>query len=259
MSPDSHQREEAFSVTTPPFAPARHANRARIALFGAAVVTIVLYFVPFGKYVLYPLMLFSTFVHEMGHGLTAVALGGDFLYFKMWADGSGVAAYAGHFSAFGKATTAAGGLLGPPLGAAVLFALGRRANWAKTVLYAISIICALCILLVVRNLFGIGFVALLGLACFAVAHRTQPGTAQMVAVFLAIQLCTSVFSRIDYLFMQHAHTGGGALPSDSEQIAMALIGPYWLWGGLIAVISVAILVWGITTFLKALRPITSIG
>ena len=73
-------------MTTPPFAPARHANRARIALFGAAVVTIVLYFVPFGKYVLYPLMLFSTFVHEMGHGLTA-ALGGDFLYFKMWADG----------------------------------------------------------------------------------------------------------------------------------------------------------------------------
>ncbi len=246
-------------MTTLPFAPARHANRARIALFGAAVATIVLYFVPFGKYVLYPLMLFSTFVHEMGHGLTAVALGGDFLYFKMWADGSGVAAYAGHFSAFGKATTAAGGLLGPPLGAAVLFALGRRANWAKTVLYAISIICALCILLVVRNLFGIGFVALLGLACFAVAHRTQPGTAQMVVVFLAVQLCTSVFSRIDYLFMQHAHTGGGALPSDSEQIAIALIGPYWFWGGLIAVISVAILVWGITTFLKALRPITSIG
>ena len=153
-------------MTSPPLASANQANRARIALFGAAIVTIVLYLVPFGKYALYPLMLFSTFVHEMGHGLTALALGGDFLYFKMWADGSGIAAYAGHFSAFGKAITAAGGLLGPPLGAAVLFALGRRANWAKTVLYAMSIICALCILLVVRNLFGIGFVALLGLVCF---------------------------------------------------------------------------------------------
>ena len=42
----------------------------------------------------------------------------------------------------------------------------------------------------------------------------------MVVVFLAVQLCTSVFSRIDY-GSQHAHTGGGALPSDSEQIAMA--------------------------------------
>ena len=101
-------------MNTPPLASVRHANRARVALIGAAIATVVLYFIPFGNYVLYPLMLFSTFVHEMGHGLTAMVLGGDFLYFKMWADGSGVAAYAGHFSGFGKALTAAGGPIGPP-------------------------------------------------------------------------------------------------------------------------------------------------
>ena len=33
----------------------------------------------------------ATYAHEMGHGLTAVIVGGEFEYFKMWADGSGVA------------------------------------------------------------------------------------------------------------------------------------------------------------------------
>ena len=63
---------------------------------------------------------------------------------------------------------------------------GSVCSWAtrqlaKTVLYAMSIICALCILLV-SNLFGIGFVALLGLVCFCCAP-TQPGTSQMASFF----------------------------------------------------------------------------
>ena len=140
------------------------------------------------------------------------------------------------------------------LAAAALFVVGRHASWARTTLYVLAGVCLLCVLLVVRNGFGVAFVLVLGLVLGLIAQRTQPGTSQLAVVFLAIQLCTSVFSRSDYLFTATASTGAGALPSDTQQIADALIGPHWFWGGVVAVLSVAILAWGLWTFLSSLKP-----
>ncbi|HVO43468.1 MAG TPA: M50 family metallopeptidase [Aggregatilineales bacterium] len=45
--------------------------------------------------ILYPLRLFVTFVHETGHGLTAVLTGGIFIDFQVLSDGRGLAHFAG--------------------------------------------------------------------------------------------------------------------------------------------------------------------
>ena len=65
---------------------------------------------------------------------------------------------------------------------------------------------------------------------------------------LAITLLTAVFSRGDYLFTDTAQTAQGAAPSDVGQIANNLFLPYWFWGGLIAALSVLILILGIKGF-----------
>src|ERR1043165_7404197 len=60
-------------------------------LLAAALVFVVMAFVPFGPILLYPLSLFTTWVHEMGHGLTALAVGGEFRELSIFGNGSGLA------------------------------------------------------------------------------------------------------------------------------------------------------------------------
>ena len=53
--------------------------RPRTAILVAvAVYFAISWFVPFGTTLLYPLTLFTTWVHEMGHGLTGLLMGGPF-------------------------------------------------------------------------------------------------------------------------------------------------------------------------------------
>ena len=54
-------------------------------------VTLLLYVIPYGHVIGRPLLYLSTLVHELGHGMTAILVGGDFHRLEMWSDGSGVA------------------------------------------------------------------------------------------------------------------------------------------------------------------------
>ncbi|NKC17115.1 MAG: M50 family peptidase [Gammaproteobacteria bacterium] len=229
------------------------ARRVQKALLLAAGATIALYFIPFGYYVLYPLLLLATFAHEMGHGLAAMAVGSEFEDLRMWADGSGIARHRGAPNAFERALIAAGGLLGPAVLAGLLFVIGRHAGLARAALYIFGAGCLLAVALVVGNVFVLVFVGLVAAVCFFVAYKAAPFTNQVVVVFLAMQLSLSAFSHSDYLFMEFAHTAGGRLLSDTAQIADALGGAYWFWGAVVGLGSSAILIAGLWIFLQALR------
>src|SRR5262245_39083060 len=117
-------------------------SRASAALIWAALLTLVLYFVPYVQLLAWPLLLLSTLIHELGHGLGALALGGHFDKLLLYADGSGVAYSYGSYGAAGHALVAAAGLIGPPLAAAGLFAAGRRDRAARVALGLFAALCA---------------------------------------------------------------------------------------------------------------------
>lgn len=222
---------------------------ARAALVGSAVLTAALYAVPFGGLAIYPLLLLSTLAHELGHGLTAVALGGQFREFYLWPDGSGMAVHAGPSGHVLEAMVSAGGLVGPALVAALFFALARRERVARAALGLVGVGGLAAVLLVVNNPFGRWYVGLASLTLVALAG-VSPSIARSALVFLAVQLALSVFSRGDYLFTDTAVTSGGTMPSDVAQIAAALGGPYWLWGAVCGLFSVLVLVFGLWLFLR---------
>ena len=223
-------------------------RRAKSALIGSIVVTLVLYLVPGGQFVGYPLVLFSTLVHELGHGLAAIVCGGRFESLQVFANASGVARHTGDLSPLADAIVAAGGLVGPAVVAGLAFALGRNARAARIALGVGAGILLLAGALFVRNTFGLVFTGLLaaGLAWFALRQPRE--VSQLVLVFLAVQLALSVFSSADYLFTDVAHTGAGVLPSDTAQIATALGGPYWAWGLACGAFSVLVLAAGLWWF-----------
>ena len=63
--------------------------------FGAFALVYIVWQFTNQDAILYPLRLLVTFVHETGHGLTAVITGGRFVRFVVYPDGSGVATTAG--------------------------------------------------------------------------------------------------------------------------------------------------------------------
>lgn len=210
----------------------------------ASLLTMVLYLVPFLRPLAYPFMLLSTLVHEMGHGLMAIVLGGHFDSFKLWSDGSGVASISGNFGRVSTALVAFAGLLGPALVAAIFFWGVTSREKSRFLLLSFGIALLLSIMLVIRNVFGIFFVGCTVALCFYCAIGDGKKYCQAVLAFFASQLALSVFSRSDYLFTDQAITNAGVMPSDVAVISQSLIFPYWMWGALIGVISIIVLVFG---------------
>ncbi len=229
-------------------------RRARRVLFISIALTAALYLIPFGFWVAYPLTLFSTLVHELGHGLTALATGGRFEHLNIYANASGVAHSASGAGDVGRALVSAGGLVGPALLAAVGFLVCGRERGATGFLLALALGLATALALFVRNPFGIFYTVAVVLTLGWIVVRGSAHTRQIAAVFLSVQLALSVFSRGDYLFTDTAHTTAGIMPSDVAHMASALGGPYWLWGLVCGAFSVLVLWGGASLFLRRITP-----
>ncbi|MBW8877725.1 MAG: M50 family metallopeptidase [Acidobacteria bacterium] len=224
------------------------AQPTRKLLLISAAVTLALYMVPYGRLLARPLLLLSTLAHEMGHGLTALLLGGRFQRLEMWASGAGVSDL--DLAGFGRVReglTLAGGLVGPAVAAALCFTLGKTGRGARGCLVGLGILLLAAELLVVRNLFGFLFAGLLAAVCLFAGTRCSPERAQWMVVFLGVQLALSVFSRADYLFTRSAGNPSGVYPSDVMQMQRALFLPYWFWGFVCGAFAVLVLVYGVRT------------
>lgn len=224
------------------------------ALIAAIVLTILLYVIPYGHVVGYPLVLVSTIAHEMGHGIAGLLAGGRFDSLVVFSDASGAAHVAGYSGRFARAFVSAGGLCGPACAAALGFFAARSPRLARIAVIALGAFLAVGLLWVVRNLFGFLCVGALAAALLGVGLRARAETAQVVLVFLAVQLALSVFSRGDYLFTDVARTGAGIFPSDVANMSSALFLRYWFWGALCGAFSVVVLALGLRSYLGTVAP-----
>jgi hypothetical protein len=213
-----------------------------IWLIIAALGTIVLWQFPWGNYILYPFTILSTWFHEMGHGLTALVLGGNFRKLIIYANGSGLAFYGGHvvFGDMGRAVVAAGGPLGPTLAGAVFILAGRRNNTAHYCLILLGIILFVSAFIWVRSIVGLTAVCLSGAIVLLIALKAAHGFESFSIQFLGVQACVSVYRQLGYLFTHSVVIGGEPMLSDTGQIADYLFLPYWFWGLTLAGLSLLI-------------------
>lgn len=228
-------------------------GKARLVVLIAVLLTAALYVVPYGFFVAYPLFLLSTFAHEMGHGLVAEIVGGDFISFHMFPDGSGVAQSMGAFTRLEAALVAAGGLVGPAILAGLFFTMCTRPQRARIALWLFALLTGLSLVWVVRGVFGWAFVASIATVCGLIAYKGGGRLSQGAVAFLATQLSLAVFSRSDYLFTESAVTGDGNHPSDVAVMAQALLLPYWFWGAVCGAFSLVVLAGGLWAFWRGTR------
>ena len=218
-------------------------NSRLLWLLLAAIITVGLWQIPFGNFVLYPFTILATWFHEMGHGLTAIVLGGRFEQLMIFQNGSGLAYHSGHLAlgSLGRALVSAGGLLGPPIAGAALLLASRHRKSARRALFSLGLLLIFSTLIWVRSLYGWLLLPGLGVAILYVSLESVAWLQTFSAQFLGVQACVSSYRHLDYLFSHSATIGGRTMLSDTGRIAQMLFLPYWFWGGLIAVISGLIL------------------
>jgi hypothetical protein len=210
-------------------------------LVGAAIATSILWQLPGGRYILYPFSILATWFHEMGHGLIALALGGQFQRLVIFSDGSGVAYYT-HLSFFGPigpSLVAAAGPMGPPIAGAALLLASRSFHAASLSLKILGSFLLISTLIWVRSWFGLLLVPLLGVAILGIALSSPRWVQGLTIQFLGVQACVSTYHQLDYLFSYRAGYLG---LSDTAIIQQNLFLPYWFWGGLMAIASLVILI-----------------
>lgn len=211
-----------------------------IWMMAFAVFTFILWRVPYGMILLYPFTILSTWFHEMAHGIMALVLGGNFHQLEINPDGSGLAMWSGDLflGNIGNAMVAAAGPLGPTAAGAILIILSKKDKYIKTILYAFSAILAISVILWVRSIYGIPVILTFAVLIYFAALKMQPKNQKLLLIFLGIQAFLSIYLSIGYLMSQEAFIDNDYHISDTGVIAQNLFLPYWIWGGVIIIISI---------------------
>lgn len=120
---------------------AEDAKPQLLLLLLATAITLVLWFLPFTEYLVYPIRLFVTFIHESSHALVAVLTGGSVQSLTISMDGSGVV-YSAPGGTIGALLTSSAGYLGTTAFGVVMLYLIRRSFSPNKILTSLGIFVA---------------------------------------------------------------------------------------------------------------------
>lgn len=225
-----------------------------VLLLAAAISLIVGVFVPFGGVLLYPFTLLATWVHEMGHGLTALVLGGGFDRLEIFWDASGLA----HTRAAKGAVDALvclGGLVAPPIGGAVILATARGPRRAQGILIGLSVAMLVSLAIWVRSVAGFIAIPLVATITIAFVRYGSPRERMFLAQFIGLRLALDTMGRgMDYLFTSSVTVGGVQRASDIMRVAEGFGGPRFLWSVVISSLCVTFVAVGLLAAWRTTKP-----
>jgi peptidase M50B-like protein len=206
-------------------------------LWIAAAVTIGLGLTPWDRQILYPFKLFTTWVHECGHAVMALLVGGRVGSITIAPDTSGLTRSLIPSSPLARGLVSSAGYLGASIVGCLLMAAARVERRTHSILWGIGAFMLLTVLLWIRNFFGFVVVLAWGAALIALARKRHAGASQFVLSLLAIQVALNAVYDIRALFL----VGEGH--SDAQAMAQLFLAPAWLWASAWMVMSVAMLAW----------------
>lgn len=202
-------------------------------LLVAAVISLALSLTPWGRWALYPFKLFTTWVHECGHALAALLVGGAVHSITLEPDTSGLTSSLLPDSMLAQAVVTGAGYLGAALFGCVLLAATRLHRFSHAVVYLLGGLMLVTVPLWMRNLFGIGSVLVLGLGLVALGKHLRGAVANFLLSLLAIQVALNALFDIRVLFSLE-----DGQKSDAVRMEQLMALPDWLWAGLWMVVSV---------------------
>ena len=204
-------------------------------LWVAATLSLGLSLTPWGTLALYPFTLFTTWVHECGHALTTVLVGGSVSSIMIEPDTSGVTRSLLPAGRIARGLVASSGYLGASVVGCLLMAATRVEQWARAIIWAVGALMLFSLVIWMRNLFGFVAVLAWGAGLVALARKAGGHASGFLLSLLAIQVALDSVYDIRVLFQ----VDGGH--SDAETMASLFLLPAWLWASAWMLVSVGML------------------
>jgi hypothetical protein len=206
------------------------------ALWLAVALCLAVSLTPWGPLVLYPFTLFTTWVHECGHALMAVLVGGSVGSITIQPDTSGLTRSLVPAGRIAQGLVASAGYLAASLVGCLLMAATRVPRRARPILTGIGAFMIFTLVFWIRNLFGALAVVGWAVALLALARKDTGRAPRFVLSVLAVQVALNAVYDIRILFLVHGR-------SDAETMARLFLLPAWLWAAAWMIVSVAMLAW----------------
>jgi hypothetical protein len=183
------------------------------------------------SFVVYPLKIFVVFLHEISHGLAALATGGSIRAIGLTFDEGGVCVTEGG----SRFLILNAGYLGSLLWGALLLVLAARTRRSREIVGLIGAFTLVATLLYVRSAFGIAYGLATGASLLLVAGKL-PRTASEV-LLTAIGVVSCLYAVVDVGSDVFTRTIPG---SDASALARLTGLPALFWGLLWAAVSVPV-------------------
>lgn len=230
---------------------AQDARPQATLLITAAVISVVLWFIPFAELLTYPFRLFVTFIHEGGHAIAALLTGNSVESLSVATNASGET-YTSTGGTISQIFVASAGYLSSMAYGAVLLVLIRRSLAARAVLIGSAVV--VLALTLIYGLFkpltsglalsGIPFTLLAGTllagGLVAMAHLASARVATFFVSFLAVQCILNALLDLKTVFFLSSPFAP-SVPTDAVNMANATGIPAMFWAATWVVIAVGIL------------------
>jgi hypothetical protein len=186
-----------------------------------------------GTFVVYPFRLFVVFLHEISHGLAAVATGGSIVSIGLSFDEGGVCLTRGGWPFL----ILNAGYLGSLLWGALFLLLGGRRTRARPAIAAVGLFTLAVTLVYVRTWFGFLYGLAASLVLLAVATKLKPAVAEtLLAAIGATSVLYAIWDIAADVLVRHSGE------SDAAALARLTGVPAILWGIAWIALSMAVLV-----------------
>jgi hypothetical protein len=229
----------------------RDARPQATVLLTAAVISIVLWFIPYAEILTYPFRIFVTFIHEGGHALAALLTGNSVASLNIATNASGEI-YTSQGGPLSQMFIASSGYLGSMAFGALLLVLIRKAIAARIVLigsavlvFALTVIYGLikpAMTGVVLSTLPFTILAgtLLSLGLVAIAKYAKARVASFFVSLLAVQCILNALLDLKTVFFLSSPFST-SVPLDAVNMANATGIPAMVWAVVWIGIAVTIL------------------
>jgi hypothetical protein len=229
----------------------------------AAIVSVVLWFIPFAEILIYPFRIFVTFIHEGGHAIAALLTGNSVQSLSVSMSGSGET-YTTQGGTFSQLFVSSAGYLGAMAFGAVLLVLIRKAAAARVILFA----CAFLILFLtfvfgfLKPIFsgpatlwwGVPFTFIAGvvisLGLYAIGRWTGERVALFIVSMIAVQCILNALLDLKTVFFLSSPFGP-VVPNDAVNMADATGVPAMFWAVLWIAVAFGILLLALRLYVSA--------
>jgi len=200
--------------------------------------------IPYVRLALYPFSIYSTWIHELCHGMAAIVKGGNIITLQIFPDTSGLATTSLK-GGVGRSAVASAGYQGTAVIGFLLLIFRRTKRGPRTGTMVIACLMIFSSMLWIRNIFGFFFIFCMGLVLAGLAWKIPSDYIRNLYIILAVTCSMNAIGHIHNLFGSNQSVNGQPSTTDAHTMAALNGGSYLLWAILWFLLAIVLTLLGI--------------